>query len=719
MKNLKNILAVFGGITIFAISMVGAFYKNPVDIGYQYVQLMAQVVGSSSQTFLLTAYGVVGQMSGGNVYQTQVINPRPITADEISQLKFSIYRVTNTSAPMQQIIAGAQIGNAYNLPINDSKNYEDHYELSIISIPSGMDHCFSISGSNIRVLQSSNLNIQIQCVDKYIYIDSGKSSAESYNPPADNQVDTTESSLASLSYQSLPLDLSAGNENIISVKKYSLKNKNYLLVLTDGPSLYVFNEDNPYSPKLILKNNLKNYGDNLLTVNNYPNIVVGKDLYSFSPTSGKINFVSSNNIFSETQMLFNNNNRTYAAATSATSTKKNSYLSLDFYDVTNPLSIKNTGEILIGQKCFGNSYNYAYTGINGFDPNSTGGLLDRCYQDYDFNLGYQNEWSIFYVGTKQYIAFPLIEFYHALRNGHGQELAVVDITNPSNPQKVFIVDDQYFVSSQSAILTANGIFSHPQFYPIIDSVNKKIAIYYQTIQSELVPPTASYSPEMASAMTTKGILDTGISVLSFDSGLVKPISQSDESAPFEASPSFSEIGSYLTCEQRGMSDVSGGGTQANYCGSFNSYRGKNSSLISFLNGLMYQNIYTSKYEGGLQKVYNKSELSFMGTGQAFVWISDPSNQLVEYKNHLKKNYGQIPIIGAVLDQTDSKNFAVVQYDSKHMDVVRASFNLDIQKQSDNNSNNYNQTITNQNPSVNTSIFSFTNLLNIFKNIMGK
>ncbi len=695
-------------LSILVVGLVGIFYGNPIDIAYNLLTAQAMPSGNFTATF----DGQIGQIVGGSVYATKLLNPRPMTADEASQLKFQISKLINTNAPvvMGGVISDGKLGETYTIPLNDPKNYYEQYVINFTTIPTGIDHCWI---NNFRVTTSSNLNYTISCVDKYIYSDTG--SPVDYVSPSDNSVNTQKTSIASLSYQSLPLDLSGTKEDILSVKSLSLGTKKYLIALTSAPALYVFDASNPYGLKLLKKNLIQNDAgslivadgySNILTIPSYPNkpIPTFYSLNSLGVTTPVSNNKSNPNM---SYVFVGGGNNAYGISVNHSST---STIGFDLYGINNPNSINKIGSVSIHGGCYGFNSRSVYLGVNGGFAQP-----DKCS-----GFSIDSNWSSFIISDKQYIAVSASENFHALRNGNGNDLVVIDVMDPKNPQRVFIKDDESFLlGSESKILGLNGIFTHPQENIIIDPINKKIISLYQTVSSELVPPNASYSLDMANKMTSTGLLDVGVGVFSFDDNFVKPVLQSNELAPYQANPVLTEIGNSLICEQRGMGL---GGFVDAHCGSNSAYRGINSNIRAFSNGLAYQNTYALDNYG---PNFKEDRLSFTGNGQSFSWISDPNNQMTEYKNHLRSSAylssGSVPE-NAILIQTDSKNFAVIKYDSKHIDVIKASFAVEIPMGSVGTNTNQNQSVSNStgNPTVPANqMFSFSSLLNIFKRIIGR
>jgi hypothetical protein len=736
-------------VSILAVGLMGIFYGNPINIAYNL--LTAQVIPSGN--FTVTFDGQVGQVAGGDVYATKLLNPRPMTSDEMSQLSFQITKTVNVNAPIIRVVDGGKLGTIYTLSLNNPSNYYEQYSINFTSLPGGIDHCWS---NNFRVTNSSALKFTISCVDKYIYADTGNPA--DYVPPIDNPVTTQESSIASLSYQSLPLDLTGTKEEIISVKSLSLGTKKYLLALTNIPSiynssypfelkvagssfLYVFDASNPYNPVLLKKNNISGMPTTLFTSNGYPYIVTFVNTYGLQYTSATFYSLASSGQLTlvkdykfnpriDWQYLFTGAGKSYAVAASVDAS---STPILNFYDITNPNSApQKVGSTFVDVRSYGFPSRFKYLGVSnifGTDTNYAPHLRRgyTYFQSFDDNLSSQ-AWSAFVIEGKQYLTVPVYEFYHALRNNGGQDLAVFDVTDPKNPQKVFIKDDESLLfGSESKILGLNGVLSSPLEQVIIDPINKKIASLYQTKSSELIPPNATYSYDMAKKITSNGLLDIGLGIFSFDSNFVKPVSQTDELAPYRANPTLTEVGNSLICEQRGMGL---GGYEDAFCGTNSSYKGVNADIRSFLNGLAYHATYVLDHQNN--KTFKENRLSFTGSGQPFSWISDPNNQMTEYQNHLTSNsyLSSNPASeNAILVQTDSKNFAVIKYDSKHIDVVKASFAFDIPMGTV-GSINYSSTLstpstpsaqsTSSTPTIpTTSPFSFNSLINIFRRILGK
>ncbi len=671
--------------------------------GRNHIQLAnAQSLGQGVVVFKaqfghLEATGqVVSGISGlAGLPVTKFVPDRDLSDSEKKQVEVNI---TEENTVFGFIVAknvslGQGIG--FNIPQGEVYNYGFYVNSDIL--PQGWTYNSSCveTGGNIKLSagQQSECTIGFYLKPTPAPVTPPASTSTPVSPQegASGTVISEDSGSGSLQFVKNILDLSTGWKNpgsdkILDAKIVELYGKKFLIVSTQNKHLLVYDASNQFSPVLLKDNDLS--GSNvsafyLVVLDNF-NYVFAWGGNSANYGSFKIEQDGSASLvksykpdqYSVTQpnLVFGLFRGLDGKAYGFGGNGGDGWLTI--YDVSDPANISEIGSYqdgLVGNHCG----NYGLIG------------LDRPLQ-----------WNTSQQGNKLYLVTHADQCVQRLHTSGDARIYIFDVSDPKNPQ----LSHQYELSGSFNHIPSDATKAEQTFLfggiadIAVDSNSGKVFDFYRTVFDWQGPSWSQI------ANIVHGTL------FRYRTGLVTLSLQSDGS--------LKELSRALLCEQKGpMYD--GGGPQYYRCGDVDG-NDKNTQGGYDYSARNSQQNYNGVFL--LSGPGNSGQVGLLRSDNSFVVIPDTAGEMTKFKTAIKDSsyYSNIynPAINGVVTQVDSKTFAIYQFDSYSLSVVKVLLSQSLVGGSKNPS----PPVTGVAPSANVPLtspaFSFNALLNIFRRILN-
>jgi hypothetical protein len=563
----------------------------------------------------------------------------------------------------------------FNIPIGLTYKYD----FGVSSYPQKWAYnssCIESSGS----IQVSAGQTSVCTIGFYIKPESSNSTSTSPVPvqsvtPGD--VISEDSTVGSLKFIKNVLDLTASNYDIILDAKFlRIYGKQFIVVLTSNNHILVYDASDPFSPTLLKDNYFSGIG---LDINGHyaiKNLVLIDDFdYIFGYSSGvfkieqngNITLINSANLV--TGLFKGLDGKFYGFGTDSAV----DFGPLAIYDLSNLNNIVEVG-----------SYK---EGVSDGECTFYGAVT----------LGHTSQWNTVKSGNKLYLiamGYECVQRLHADNNGR---IYVFDVSDPRNPRLLKLYD----ASSNFGHLPSDSTKAERMFLfggemdIFVDSNSGKVFDFYRTMfdwQGPFYFSIANIQPG------TQFRYRNGMAILSLGSD-----------------GSLSQVSNILLCERIG-------GPSRSYDNGCDAVGAKD-----IRGGYSYPATNSQENSGRVFLISGQDgsgHVGFLMSNNNFVVVSDPNKELTKFKSLLsnpsrQSRYNRGDAINGFIVQVDSKTFSIYQIDPSSLSVVKLSLYQPVEQTITDNKSASSTPTTTTIQNLQQTIFSFQNLLNIFKRIYAK
>ncbi len=687
------------------------------------------------------SFGTYTMTNSGNPY-SQI---RSLTQDEINQISITVYKPGLFSDT--PVVSGAKINQSFNLPVWT-------YGVRVDKMPSGWG--MVVDGPffcNLSVKPDGKSSCLIGFYTDVHWLGTNATTSPGNNKryPVTTQAEQGPAAvlpqpnpaMASVTYQKILTDLTGtikkgkygnliSNNSIGSVKTFSYGGKRYLLVvesdtISKTSDILVYNIVNPLTPTLMKDNKLPFYigSSPIISLDNYKYFFTSNPLVSqnsstmnvfqFDP-SGTITFVNSYpNMYAD--YLFNIKDKVYAG--------------IFYHEQKNPTEKTYPGDPVvagIGTINVGNGEDAVNgttqtipdwtnpilfyditTNPNFSDSNIIGGYRHKLSSSFDAgeffrepvsNLNIYNGSPVYTSGNSSYLVTMWGRSVHRTHST-SDNLTVLDISDISNPKAVMdeSLSDIFGTTKDNTRVENTCLDNDGENYPIFSLSDGRVVIIYNHRPADLAmfDTTGCY---MDSLRPDGGFL---IRFARVRGGIIGfDISDGDGKLNFSEVPNSRQVLS----ECSGASSVIG----PNSCGS-------DAKNINFGTPLTFDNGLLIGSQGKIALISDSNGFSYMNTSSEFdKFLSNIATTIPYAQNKSNPAFSV-----ASLNQIDSKTFALYVGDQYHLQVMKISLASSVGSPV---SGGGTVTISGNIPTstlqnLQQSLFSFQNLLNAFKKILGK